>query len=246
MALPLREPPWKAGRLTVVKQILLVLVVTVTLTGCARPGDHPISENCSWIEDDSRALNLQSLSDRRHLRFDATTAEDVAIRWADKHYSHLPEWDRRCDECMSTLLSGLATHHHVDVAVVSEYRLARDLIADSAVILAFVVVYAFVAYYIAGRIRRRFPAEEPGFWVMTVTMSLGIGLVAVLVGGLWSIVFETFRLNTAHLSYRMNRIPLRQHWVMLFLGSVLLFAIAAVIRSRVDARGTDQPYRSFL
>jgi hypothetical protein len=49
---------------------LLVLVATITLAGCARPGDYPISSNCIWEEKDSRSLNLTKISDRRHLRFD--------------------------------------------------------------------------------------------------------------------------------------------------------------------------------
>lgn len=218
---------------------IILLATIVILTGCARPGDHPISENCAWIEEDNRVLNLQNVWDRRHLRFDAATAEDVAIRWADKHFSHQPEWDRRCAECLASLFSGLANQHRVEVAVVRQYGQDRDIVVDSVVILGFAVVYAFVAYFIAGRIHRRFPSEEPGYLVMTISMSLGVGLVAVLVGGLWSIAIETLRINTVHLSYRMNRIPLRQHWVVSYLTSIIIFGIAAIIRYRCDARGVE-------
>ncbi len=62
-------------------RLLLLVIVVTTFGGCARPGDHPISPNCEWIESDHRTLNLATLADRRHLRFDAATAEDVAIRW---------------------------------------------------------------------------------------------------------------------------------------------------------------------
>src|SRR5262245_6918210 len=95
---------------------LLLLIVIITLTGCVRPGDHPISSNCMWSEDDGRSLDLTRISDRRHLRFDAVTAEDMAIRWADKNFGHLPEWDRRCRQCMETLFEGVAKQHGVDVA----------------------------------------------------------------------------------------------------------------------------------
>ena len=59
---------------------LPLLVAIITLTGCTRPGDHAISTNCMWSEEDS-TLDLTKRSDRRHLRFDAVTAEDLAIRW---------------------------------------------------------------------------------------------------------------------------------------------------------------------
>jgi hypothetical protein len=215
---------------------LLLLVVTVTLAGCDRPGDHPISSNCVWSEEESRSLDLTKTSDRRHLRFDAVTAEDVAIRWADKYFSHLPEWDQRCDECMETLFLGVAKQHHVDISIVHQYSRDRYIAVDAAVILSFGLVYAVVAYIFAGRIRRRFPPAEPGFWVMTFTMAVGVSLVGVLVGGLWSIVIETVRLNSAHLSYRMNRIPFRQHWAVLWVCGFIVFASAGLISSRVSLR----------
>jgi hypothetical protein len=212
---------------------LLLLIVTVTLTGCARPGDHPVSPNCVWSEDDNRSLDLRQLSDRRHLRFDAVTAEDMAIRWADQHFSLRPEYDRQCAQCMETLFEGVAKHHSIDVAVVRQYSQERDAVADAVVILSFAFLYVLAAYILTGRILRQFPPGESGFWIMTLAMAVGVSLVGVLVGSLWSIVFETFRLNSVHLSYRMNRIPFRQHWAVLFVCCFVVFGLVAVMRSRV-------------
>jgi hypothetical protein len=102
------------------------------------------------------------MADRRHLHFDAVTAEDVAIRWADERVSHRPEWEARVDACMESLFDGVARNHSVDVAVVRQYSRERDLFADAAVIIGYGVVYVFAAYLLAGRIRRRFPPGEPG------------------------------------------------------------------------------------
>ncbi|HSE18740.1 MAG TPA: hypothetical protein VLB46_16910 [Pyrinomonadaceae bacterium] len=66
---------------------LVLVAVIVTLTACSRPGDYPISSNCTWIEDDNHALNLANMAER-HLYFDAITAEDMAIRWAASLFSH--------------------------------------------------------------------------------------------------------------------------------------------------------------
>ena len=80
---------------------------------------------------------------------------------------------------------------------------------------------------------------EPGFWVMTLTMAVGVSLVGVMVGNLWSIVIESLRLNSWHISFRMGRIPWRHHWVVLFVWGFLIFGLLALIRSRGNLR--DQP-----
>lgn len=209
---------------------LVLLIVSLTLAGCARPGDHPISSNCVWDEEDSRSLDLTKISDRRHLYFDAVTAEDVAIRWSDRHFHLLPEWEQRVGQCMETLFVGVAEQHHVDVSIVRQYSRERDMVVDIPVILSFGVVYVVVAYVFAGRIRRRFPEGEPGFWVMTIAMAIGVSLVGVLAGGLWSIVIEEIRMNSGHLSYRMNRIPFRRHWAVIWACAFIVFALAALTR----------------
>ena len=211
-------------------RLLLLVIVITTFSGCARSGDHPVSAKCEWIESDHRTLDLATYADRRHLRFDAATAEDIAIRWADERFGHRPEWDQRCQECMETLFAGLAKTHGVDVATVRHYSRERDLVVDAPVILGFAFIYVLVAYLFAGRIRRRFPPGEPGFWVLALTTAGGFSLVGVLCGIFGSIVVEEYRLNSHHLSFRMFRIPFRQHWVILFVGGVIIFLFVALLR----------------
>ena len=218
-------------------RLLLLVIIITTLNGCARPGDHPVSPSCEWTESDHRTLDLATSADRRHLRFDAVTAEDMAIRWADQRFGHRPEWDQRCQECMETLFTGLAKTHGVDVATVRDYSRERDVAVDAAVILGFAFIFAIVAYRFARRIRQRFPPGEPGFWVMALTMAAGVSLVGVLIGMLGSIIVEEYRLNSAHLSYRMNRIPFREYWVVLFAGGVIIFICAALFHKTVDSVG---------
>ena len=219
--------------------LVLIPLLLVALVGCliystglTRPGNYPVNANCAWVEDNTQPLNLDQRADRTHLRRDAVTAEDVAIRWADKYYGHLPEYEARRDECMQTLFAGVARHHNVDDAVVRQYSVERDVIADSAVVLTFAVLYALVAYAFAGRICRQYSAAEPGFWVMTLTLALGISLVGLMIGNLWSIVIEGIRLNSGHISYRMDRIPFRQHWGALFMCGFVTFVLATLLRAR--------------
>src|SRR5262249_2293033 len=75
--------------------------------------------------------------------------------------------------------------------------------------------------------------SESGFWIMTLTMALGASLVGVVSGSLWAIVIESLRLNSGHISFRMNRIPFRHHWGMLFICGFIVFWLVALLRSRV-------------
>jgi hypothetical protein len=222
----------KAALVLIALSLTALLACLVLSTGRTRPGDYPISTNCVWVEDNSRPLNLDQRADRTHLRRDAVTAEDVAIRWADKYYGHLPEYEPRRNECMETLFAGVAKHHSVDVALVRQYSVERDEVADSAVVLTFAVLYVLAGYVFAGRIYRRFSTAEPGFWVMTFTLAVGISLVGLMIGNLWSLVIEGLRLNSGHISYRMDRIPFRQHWGLLFVCGFVIFVLATLVRAR--------------
>ena len=194
------------------------------------------SRRIVWSEENNQSLDLTKSSDRHHLRFDAATAEDLSIRWADKHFAHSPEYDQQQNECIETLFHGVANQHGVDVFIVRNYSYERDVVVDAAAMLSFGALYAAFAYIVAGRIRRRFPPGEPGFWVMTLTMAVGVSLIGLLVGNLWTIVIETIRLNSAHLSYRMNRIPWRQHSVLIFFCGSIVFVLVSLVRSRVNLR----------
>jgi hypothetical protein len=217
---------------------MLLLIATLTLAACTRPGDFPVSSNCVWTEQDAHSFDLNSSSDRRHLRFDAVTAEDISIRWTDRFIGHRREYDERQNQCLETLFAGVAKQHGVDVLTVRQYSLERETVLDAAVMLSFGALYAVVAYILAGRIRRRFPLGEPGFWVMALAMAIGVSLVGYMVGNLWTIVIEGVRLNSGHLSYRMNRIPWRQHWALLILCGFVVFALASLLRSTAGRRRT--------
>jgi hypothetical protein len=170
----------------------------------------------------------------------------MSIRWADQRFAHQPQWDQRLQECMETLFTGLAQTHGVDVATVRQYSRERDVVVDVAVILGFALIYSMVAYLLAGRIRQRFPPPDPGFWVMTLTMASGVSLIGVLIGLLGSIVVESFRLNSVHLSFRMFRIPFREHWVILFIGGVIVFTLAALLRPVPKTKSANPQFSLFV
>ncbi len=234
----------------VTAKLLALLLLAVMLAGCsARPGDRPISADCEWSEEGSNSLNLKNAADQAHLRYDSLIAEDMAIRWADKYagpgFGQSPEYRRRRDACMEALFHGVASHHGVDVALVRQYRLSRDVVLDAVVIVSFGILYAVVAYYLTGLIRRRFPPDEwVAFLIATIAMSLVATIVGVLVGDLWSLLMENLRMGSGHLSYRVDRIPWRQHWSELFVCGVLIFWLVGAVRSRIGIR--DNSSASFL
>ena len=227
---------------------LLFLIIVVA--GCgARPGDYPVSSNCEWTEEGKSSLNLENSADRTHLRYDAVTAEDVAIRWADKYaglgsnqFKGFPEYRSRRDECMEAMFQGIAHYHGIDVALVRQYRLKRDIVSDSAVIVGFAILYALVAYYLAGLLRRRFPPDEwVAFLIATIAMSLLLSILGVMAGDLWSLSMENLRMGSGHLSYRVDRVPWRQHWGLLFLCGLGVFWLAAAFRCRVRMSDYSRP-----
>lgn len=227
-----------------------LFLLTIIVAGCGvRPGDYPVSSKCEWSEEASRSLNLENYADRKHLRYDAITAEDVAIRWADKYaglgsnqFNGMAEYGKRRDECMDTMFQGIANYHGIDVALVREYRLKRDVVSDSAVIVGFAILYALVAYYLVTVIRRRFSSDETiGFLIAAIAMSLVASVIGVVAGDLWSLLMENLRMNSGHLSYRVDRVPWRQHWGLMFLCCLGVFWLAAVVRSRVAIRERPSP-----
>ena len=209
-------------------KLILVIILGLALSQCSRPGDYPITTQCQWVEDDHRSLNLSVGADRHHLRNDAVTAEDVAIRWADNHYHLLPEYEQRRDACMTSLFTGIANQHRVDIATVRQYSRERDVVFDVVVMLCFGFFYAIGAHYVCLWIMRRFTSDARGYWIMAAVLSGCVALVGVLLGNLASIVVEGVRLNSGHLSYRMARIPWREHWVMLFACGIIVFGFVAM------------------
>ncbi|HEX9424590.1 MAG TPA: hypothetical protein VF899_15235 [Pyrinomonadaceae bacterium] len=146
------------------------------------------------------------------------------------------------NECREALFQGVASHHGVDVALVSQYRVSRDIVVDSAVILGFAILYALAGYRLAGVIRRRFPSEEwRVFLIATVAISVLASIVGVIVGDFWSVLIENFRMGSGHLSYRIERIPWRLHWGAAFICGLVVFWLAAAVRYRIPIRDNTLP-----
>jgi hypothetical protein len=142
---------------------------------------------------------------------------------------------------MESLFSAVARNHAVDIALVRGYTTLRDGRFDAVVLISFGLVYALVAYALAGLITRRFAADD---WrvaaIAVIGFSFGGAAAGMMVFELWTVTAESLRLGSWHLSYREARLPWRQHRVLLFTSSVGLFWLISLLRYHRSIRqGAD-------
>jgi hypothetical protein len=221
-------------------KLITSLVLVLASGACVYRGNPEAERLCEWREDDRRPLDLRSSADRAHLRDDAIAAEDLAIGHADRHARSKTQsptgatgYHRMRTECMDRLFANISTRHNVSSDVVREYHLHRNLLADVAVIGMFALLYCLAAYLIAGYLFRRFAAD--GFAVFlgaSVLISLAVAAAGTVLGEIWSVWFEAFRLGRGHLSYRMNRIPWVQYRFAAFIAGIAAFWLVSAVRYR--------------
>ncbi len=140
---------------------------------------------------------------------------------------------------MAAMFKVIANNHGVTPEQVLQSLVNRRASLDFAVIVAFAVLYGFAASASARRISRRYPLHEGWFAsvVITVFASAVFSTAGVLLGEIWSLAVETFRVGNGHLSYRVDRIPWNQHRLGLFIGGVVLFWLITGLHYRLGVRG---------
>lgn len=173
----------------------------------------------------------------RHLSADAEFAEDLAIRYADRHYGlHTPGWvswevygDAR-DRCMAEQFDQIAKEHGVSAEAVSASLGQNRVLVDLAESLTFLFFYC-VAAVKATRILWRSYAPIDHAWIapgiMLVFISLVFAIGGTMLGEIWSGLVESFRIGNGHLSYRSWRLLWSRHHIELFVGMLILFWLVA-------------------
>jgi hypothetical protein len=120
----------------------------------------------------------------------------------------------------------------------------RNVAADVAIILSFLVLYGLLGAVLVGRILRRYPVEES--WAVTLVMialaSLAFGFGGTLVGEQWSAAAENIRLRDGHLGGRFGALPWVRHEFGFFILCVVLFWGVAVARFRVRLHRNPVPF----
>jgi hypothetical protein len=210
-------------------------VLLLCATGCLRHDGR--NSDCRWP-----AETATRPADARHLSADAEFAEDLAIRYADKHhglrtpyYVSGEAYDAARDRCMAALFEQIASEHGVPPASVSGSLGRNRAWLDIAVNFPFALLYCFVAAIAARMMWRRYPPADHG-WIPGVIMALFLSLVfaagCTMLGELWSWVAENYRIGNNHMSYRANRLPWDRHRPNLFAGALFVFWVAAAARAR--------------
>ena len=217
------------------------LLVSLCCAGCV---SGPRNPNCEWSDEPAALLDLNKAAHQRHLNEDARVAEELAIRHADStrghrsgHFTSVDDYRRTRDRCLAALSRDIASRHGMVPAQVVDAIGRRDGRLDAVVILLFTTLYAFAANGLARRVLVRFPPDEP--WpalISTVVAAASVSAAGVMIGGLGSSIVDMIQAGNTHLSYRAGRGPWGEHWLLLFLGAVVVFCSIAVIRWRRHVR----------
>jgi hypothetical protein len=227
---------------------LLVLLLALPLAACGRGEKR--NSSCLWPhERNPHSLDTRRFVDRRHLESDALLAEDLAIRYADRvrgkrsgQFQGDAAYRAAREQCMATLFEAVSRSHHVSGEQVHHAVANRWVSFDALVLLPYAVLYAFVANGVSYRIlRSAFGASLLLTAVSFVAASVAVGIVGFGVGHLWSGIADSIRVGfTGHISYRLNRIPWRQHPREMFAACVALFWVVAAASYWAYARGASR------
>ena len=211
---------------------LMPLAVAIMCSGCGANARY--AADCAWPAHDGRRLELQRAADVRHLADDAQTAEDIAIRHADvtigKAGRDVGSYREQREACKATLFAQVSDQHGVSVDDVARAVGRRRAWLDVMVILAFAAIYIAVAYQVAARVLRGALADSVVLATGTAVLtSMALAGAGVLAGDVWSMLIESIRVGNGHMSYRVARVPWRNHpWPIFVTGAALFLVIAAV------------------
>ncbi|HTH25808.1 MAG TPA: hypothetical protein VL919_11890 [Vicinamibacterales bacterium] len=214
---------------------VVILSAALLVVGC----DVDRNTDCRWSSGhEGRELDLSSARDRRHLADDAQVAEDLAIRHADA--SRTPDWQRNVDEyrrvreeCRARLNLIVAQQHAVPVESVAAAVVDRREWLDALVILGFAVLFALVAKQITRFMLRSALADSRALaMAMLLVAALLAGGIGLLAGGIWFGLIESVRVSNGHMSYRVERLPIRQNGLAMFTAYAALFAAVSAVQYR--------------
>lgn len=212
----------------------ILIAITVVSIGCVGSDKNT---DCRWSTDHRpRVLDLSRPADRRHLADDAQTAEDLAIRFADA--SRRPDWQRNREqyqqtreECRARLNVVVSQEHSVPTVAVAAAVTDRRAWLDGLVLITFCGLFVTMASGAAAWLLRGALRESRAVaLVLLLPASLGAGAVGVLGSSAFVGVIESLRIGNGHMSYRVERLPLRHRRVETFAAGTLCFILIGAIQ----------------
>lgn len=169
-----------------------------------------------------------------HLSADLEFAEELAVRYMDAHYGPGdPKAAAQAkNRCMGILLVEIGNEYGITAQEAFKSLGKRSLWADLAMNLPLILLCALAADFLIRRLFGRYPPNEG--WTVSIIMitlaSVVFGAAALLFGQQWSVLAESIRVGTGHLSSRSFRLPINRHPGEAFAFAVGLFLTVAVLR----------------
>jgi hypothetical protein len=99
------------------------------------------------------------------------------------------------------------------------------------VVLVFAALYVVVAHHVAGRLFRGALADSLVLAAgVAIVTSMALAAVGVLAGDVWSMLIESIRVGNGHMSYRVERVPWRNHRWPIFVTAATVFLVVTATR----------------
>lgn len=200
-----------------------------------------VNSTCAWSGDTSVPVRWQNAAGREHLVRDAQLAEDLAIRYADTEHKRrfgyqghggLINHGQLVNECMASLAAAIERNHGVTAEEVQRARGQRSVAFDTAVAVVFSLAYCFGVSIVARRLRIRFANDARAIRAAAIALvSVPTAALGVVLGQIWSMVWESFRVGNDHMSMFRAATPLspwNQHGGAVWVLAIVLFWIAAL------------------
>ena len=217
-------------------------LLLVCASGCL-PRER-FNKNCEWTGDSAFHLDLQNPRDQQHLIQDAQLVDELTTRYADfKHkepfgyegHGGLLQHGKVANDCLAKLDGIIETSHRVTHEQILDARVRRDWRFDAAVVLSFAAVYALGAIWTCGWLANYFSRDARRVLAAATALSaVVVSGAGVQLLGLWATTAEMLRIGNDHLGPRRGAsIPWTHHFGQLFVGGILVFLVAALLRYRV-------------
>jgi len=143
---------------------IAVCCLLVTSIGCV---NAPRGAGCEWPDEPSVVLDLGATVQCRHLNADVRSAEEIAIRHADRtrgvrsgHYAGPDEYHSARTRCFAALAGEISVRHQVPPSQVAGAVGQRDRRLDAAVLIVFAALFAIAANALCRELFTRFPADN--------------------------------------------------------------------------------------
>lgn len=220
----------------------MILLALCSLAGCI--DRTRVNGKCEWSPEAAGPLDLRIPEHEQHLYEDVELAEELAVRYADlvhkarggyEGHGGLLDNHGVVNGCIESLLTVIATTHHIPLERVREARMRghRHITWDATVIVTFGVLYVFVASRVVRLIFRRFQADERWPALAAIVLaSFGVSAAGLFLGGLWSVALEMIRVGNDHLGSRGLRIPWDNHLLEIYAAGLVMFWTVATVHWR--------------